>query len=208
MKLLRNRRIVIIVLLVLMLAAFITGSALAGGWATIELDELPGEIHAGETFNLSFMVYQHGKTPVHSLIGWDPDGPTPVEPVISVTNSKTGETIEIMAVPDKSEVGRFHADILFPSEGEWSWTIEPTPLAGATELAALTILPELKAPMVETGKTAETAASQTPNSLNATSGWVTVLRWTGGLLLVGGVAMLGVFVSRRRRTPVIVESGD
>jgi len=209
MKRIRIGRKIGITFFLVLLAALVVGPVLAGNFATIEIDTLPGEIHAGETVNLSFMVYQHGKTPVHTLTGWDPNGPTPVEPVISGTNSKTGETIEFTAVPDKSEVGRFQAEITFPSAGEWTWEIAPNPLVGTTELAALTILPEVKAPVLETANTAETVAVTTTSAPPEPTGWTALLPWAGGLLLLTGIAMMGFFISRRnRQASVLVDAGD
>jgi hypothetical protein len=207
MKLLRNGRKFVAAPLVVLLAALLAGTALAGGWATIEMDELPGEIHAGETVHLSFMVLQHGQTPVHFLGESD----LAVEPLITGTNVKTGETIEISAVPDMSEVGRFNAEIVFPSAGNWEWTVAPRPLGGATELAPLTILPAVKAPVIEAGNSAETAAqlSATTTTTAAGSGGATMLPWAAGLLLVIGAAMMALLISRRKQQlKVVVDAGD
>jgi hypothetical protein len=61
----------------------------------------------------------------------------------------------------------------------------------------LTILPELKAPVVEAGLTAETATVSTATAEAA--GLSAVLPWTGGLLLVVGVGLMGFLISRRKR---------
>jgi hypothetical protein len=193
MKLVYKGQKTLIVSVVVLLIALIAGPVLAGGWAEVTMDNLPGEIHAGDSVRMSFMVLQHGKTPVHFL----GDSDIAVVPLISGANVKTGESVEFTAVADKSEVGRFYVDVVFPSDGEWSWTVTPNPLAGATEFAPLTILPELKAPVVEAGLTAETATVSTATAEAA--GLSAVLPWTGGLLLVVGVGLMGFLISRRKR---------
>jgi hypothetical protein len=204
----RKRLLVSVLVVVLTL---LTGPVLAGGWAVITMDELPGEIHAGESVRMSFMVQQHGKTPVHFL----GDSDIAVEPVISGTNVKTGEIIEISAVVDKSEVGRFYADVVFPADGEWEWTVEPNPLAGATEFAPLTILPPLKAPVV--GSSSVNTASEAAVVSSAETAGATgvahlsqeALLGAVGLVLVAGVGLAGVFMSRRKRElTVAVDAGD
>jgi hypothetical protein len=203
---LRMTRKRLLVSMFVLLAVLAAGPVLAGGWAVITLDNLPGEIHAGESVHLSFMVRQHGQTPVHFLGGSD----IPVEPVVSGTNVKTGETIEITAVADKSEVGRFYADIVFPSEGEWSWTIAPNPLAGTTEFAPLAILPAVKAPAANLQTTSSTAVeAAAPAAPAASSPDLTpLLRGAAVLLLAAGA--LTAFLAARRKQPrtAVVEAGD
>jgi hypothetical protein len=121
-----KRLIGLLVLVVALLAA--VPAVLAGGWATVVLDELPGEIHAGESQSIGFMVLQHGKTPVHNL-GADE---WPVEPFLEATHAATGETVRVEAVPTE-EVGHFVAEITFPSEGEWAWSITPMPFNTSTQ---------------------------------------------------------------------------
>jgi hypothetical protein len=207
MKQLLMRRKIVVVSLVVLLAALAVGPVLAGGWAVITLDELPGEIHAGENVHLSFMVRQHGKTPVHFFGGPE----SPLEPVISGTNVKTGETINITAVIDKSEVGRFYADVVFPSSGEWSWKITPNPLAGTTEFAPLVILPEVAVPATSLDTTASSTAVeaaapavQAANTFDVSL----ILRGAAVLLLVGGVVT--AFLAGRRKQPqaAVVDVGD
>ena len=199
MKLVYKRRTTLLMLVVVLLMAVGAGSVLAGGWAEITMDDLPGEIHAGESVQLSFMVLQHGKTPVHFL----GDSDLAVVPLVTGTNAKTGESVEFTAVPVKNEVGRFQANVIFPSDGEWRWTITPNPLVGTTEFAPLTVLPELKAPVVQ----AETAAVSTGTAEAA--GLSAVLPWAGGLLLIVGLGLMGFLVSRRKQQlPVVIDAGD
>lgn len=125
------------VLLVLVVLMALAPAVLAGGWATVTLDEPPGEIHAGQTWSVGLTVLQHGVTPVHNL----GEG-FPVEPTFVATNAATGERIEAVARPAE-EIGRFTLEVTFPSDGEWEWTIFPAPLAGDDRLESLTVLPPL-----------------------------------------------------------------
>lgn len=124
----------------------------AGGWATVTLDETPGEIRAGETWVVGLTVLQHGVTPVHSL----GEG-VPVEPTFTAANAATGERVEAVARPD-TEIGRFTLEVVFPDEGEWTWTIYPAPLAGDETRHTLTVLPP--APAVDARSLATVAAGR------------------------------------------------
>ena len=135
-------RKILFLMAVVVLLAF-APVALAGGWATITIDEMPGQIRAGEPWSIDLTVLQHGQTPVHNL------GPNiPVEPTFVATNAATGEEVVAVARPEK-EVGRFTLEVTLPSEGEWAWTIYPAPLADEVEYDPLTVLPP--APVVNAG---------------------------------------------------------
>ena len=54
----------------------IPGAASRGGWATVTLDDLPDRIVVGQPLTLSFMVRQHGVTPMK---GTRPSRPAPEE---------------------------------------------------------------------------------------------------------------------------------
>lgn len=92
--------------------------ALAGGWAVITLDELPGEIVAGEPLEIGFTVRQHGVTPL--------DGLTPI-----VSARYAGFTVSEQAEP-QGETGHYVAVLNFPQAGDWEWSIqafgEPQPM--------------------------------------------------------------------------------
>lgn len=202
---LQVRRKTLVVSLFVLLAVLAAGPVLAGGWAVITLDELPGEIHAGENVHLSFMVRQHGETPVHDL-----GSPSmPIEPRLQAHNSTTGETLTITAVPEK-EVGRFSLDVVFPSEGSWTWSISPDPLAGTTEFAPLTILPAVEAPATNLQTTSSTAVEAAAPAALATSAsdLAPILRGAAVVLLAAGA--LTAFLAARRRRPqaAVVEAGD
>lgn len=127
-------------LLILLLLLAAVPAVLAGNWASITLDEPPGEIRAGEPWVAGLTVLRHGVTPIHNL----GEG-MPVEPTFVATNKATGERVEAVARPDK-ELGRFMLEVTFPSNGEWEWVIYPAPLAGDETRRSLTVLPAAPAP--------------------------------------------------------------
>ncbi|MDX1612939.1 MAG: hypothetical protein R3300_01440 [Candidatus Promineifilaceae bacterium] len=155
-----------------------TGLVLAGGWVVITVDELPGAIRAGETAEISFMVRAHGRTPTHG-----------VSPLLSAWNEATGEWIEVAAEP-AADVGRFTTTILFPSAGEWRWSISAQPYPQRVTMAPLTVVTAASAPV-------------TPSPV---LDWQLMLGWAGLILLAtaGGVAVLG----RRRQPGDVVAAAD
>jgi hypothetical protein len=124
-------------LFILLLTMSFVPAVLAGGWAVVTLDELPGEIHAGQPTTIGFKVLQHGVRPVHDL-GQD----LPIEPVLAAHNPATGERVEGVARPAE-EIGHFVVEIVFPSDGEWEWMITPEPFPAETRFEPLNVQPAL-----------------------------------------------------------------
>lgn len=169
------KRSLSLVVAVVTLLVLTVASALAGGWATVTLDDMPPEIHAGTSQQIHFRVWQHGQTPVHML-----DANSPVEPLLIATNPQTGERLEVMATPDE-EVGRFTVEVAFPSEGEWTWQILPNPLMLEGELPPLTVLPAIAAVPAAVEQTATESQPVSPAL------WVAVVAL---VLAAGAVALL------------------
>jgi hypothetical protein len=96
--------------LALLLSLIFAIPAFAGGWAVITLDELPGDVVAGEPLTVGFTVLQHGRTPMSDLA-----------PSI-IANSKE-EQFVVPAEPD-GKPGHYTATLTFPKEGDWSWSIQ------------------------------------------------------------------------------------
>lgn len=121
--------------LILILITAITASA--GSWTTIQIEEMPTEIKAGQLVNVVFTVRQHGQHLVHELPTND-KSVIPITPVITIEHTETGETQQF-TVQRAKQVGYFTAALQFPTAGEWSWHIESAPLHSTTELPSLTI---------------------------------------------------------------------
>lgn len=110
-------------------ALLCTTVVLAGGWVEISLDEVPGEIRAGEPLTIGFMVRQHGRTPINS-----------VSPVVLAANEQSGEEIQVAAA-QKGATGHYEATLVFPSEGEWAWSITAPPFPTEEAFAPLSVAP-------------------------------------------------------------------
>ena len=164
------------VLLIIVVLVAVAVPALAGGWVVITLDSLPGEIRAGETLSVGFMVRQHGQTPTNE-----------VSPHLTATNSATGETVEAGAT-QSGETGHFTVEVVFPSEGQWEWSIAAAPFAHEGKLAPLTVLPAVAA-------NAEAASS--PAALPVRE----MMRWSALVLLAAAAATAVVGLKRRQVAP-------
>jgi hypothetical protein len=152
-----------IMLMIGMALALVAGAASAGGWAVVTLDTLPGEVRAGETLELGFMVRQHGQTPVDVHI-WEGRMPS-----LTATHAESGETITAVARKEGVE-GHYAVSVTFPREGVWNWQIAPEPFA-PTRFEPLTVL-----------------AAGTPQGTNALG----ALSFGRPVLLAAGVALLVV----------------
>jgi hypothetical protein len=94
-------------ILVLLLAfAATTGTAYAGGWATVELGAPPGGLVAGEPWRVELIVKQHGVTPMADLT-----------PSVKIDNGE-GVVKTFYAEPT-DRVGTYVAEVQFPSGGTW-----------------------------------------------------------------------------------------
>jgi hypothetical protein len=124
--------------------------ALAGGWAVVTVENLPGDVHAGQNVHLEFSVRQHGRDLTHD-----------VAPILRANNPQTGERLIVEAAALKQK-GYFAVDVLFPSAGTWEWRIDPVLLAGELELLPLTVLPAAATTLTTTPATTAGLATSTP----------------------------------------------
>ena len=98
-------------LLVLAVAAAVAAPvASAGGWATVGLSSLPTGTAAGANWSVDMTVLQHGRTPLEGIA-----------PVLTITNDD-GESRQFTGTPT-GEPGVYHVDVVFPSEGMWSYQV-------------------------------------------------------------------------------------
>jgi hypothetical protein len=85
--------------------------ASAGGWASVGFEPLPDGTSAGGTWKAAIFVKQHGITPLEGL-----------QPVVVIEETGSGESTRFLAAADE-ERGVYHADVVFPSAGDWRVTI-------------------------------------------------------------------------------------
>jgi len=85
--------------------------ASAGGWATVGFEPLPDGTAAGGTWTPTIFVKQHGITPLDGL-----------QPVVMIEKIGSAESTTFLASAG-SEAGEYHADLVFPSAGDWRITI-------------------------------------------------------------------------------------
>lgn len=153
---------------------------LAGGWAVITLDSLPGEVRAGETLSIGFMVRQHGQTPTNG-----------VSPTLSAYNAETGERVTADA-RQSGETGHFVVDVVFPGEGQWEWSLSG--FGPPVEYAPLTVLPA-------TAAIADATPASTAFPVRET------LRWTA-LALMFAAGVMAVTAMRQRDAVSAPAAGD
>lgn len=154
------------------LLAFAASPARAGGWFVVTLDSLPSSPVAGETMTIGFVVRQHGQHPVF----WGG---------LSVVahNPTTGQTLRVAPI-ETAEIGRYTADIGFPSQGLWEWGID-VDRQPWVRWAPLTVLAPQTTAAVEP---ALSAPSRTPS-------WLPVLLALG----TAGLFLTALWVGRQRR---------
>lgn len=86
--------------------------ATAGGWAAITLDQLPEGVVAGDPFEISFSVRQHGVRPMAGLT-----------PLIHFSHIESTDTISV-AAREQGPTGHYAAELTLPHPGAWNWSIE------------------------------------------------------------------------------------
>jgi len=113
--------------LILLFVLALPLAASAGGWALTSFDEMPTEFAAGEAYDLSYTILQHGKTPVD--VG---------KSAVLVTDSE-GTVTEFVATAT-DEVGRYDVQVTFPESGTFSWQVSQGPFRehdlGSIDVAA------------------------------------------------------------------------
>jgi hypothetical protein len=97
-------------LLVLAVAAVAAPVASAGGWATVGLSSLPAGTPTGEEWSVDMTVLQHGRTPLEGIA-----------PVLTIVNTD-GDSHRFVGTPT-GKPGVYHADVVFPTAGTWSYEI-------------------------------------------------------------------------------------
>ncbi|MEX1157684.1 MAG: hypothetical protein WEC79_01995, partial [Thermomicrobiales bacterium] len=116
-----------LLLAVIAMLAFAT-SAVAGGWATVEMDKPVTRVEVDEEMTLDFMLLQHGVTPTDWTTTY-----------FEATNADTGETLRVDATAGK-ETGRWSVVVSFPSAGNWDWAIKTEELMVEDTFPALEVV--------------------------------------------------------------------
>ncbi|OGO31655.1 MAG: hypothetical protein A2Z16_04230 [Chloroflexi bacterium RBG_16_54_18] len=109
-----SRRTIFLLALLCFALLFIATTTYAGGWATITVEEWPQDMAAGQPVLVRFTVRQHGQ---------DRGRLNDLTPVIRARNTSSGEAIEVQAKSENRD-GVYRAEIIFPSAGDWSWSIQ------------------------------------------------------------------------------------
>jgi hypothetical protein len=97
-------------LALVVIALALPASALAGGFATVQLSTLPEGTPPGGTWSPELTLLQHGVTPLEGVF-----------PVVRVYDS-TG-AVTAFDARATGEPGVYTADVVFPSEGTWRYEI-------------------------------------------------------------------------------------
>jgi hypothetical protein len=95
------------------------------------LDEVPGNIEAGESYALTYTILQHGKTPVD--VGASS---------VFIRDSQ-GVVTEFKASPT-GEVGRYAVTVTFPAAGNFVWEVTMGDF-GVQQLGAIEVAAEAAA---------------------------------------------------------------
>jgi hypothetical protein len=99
-----------IALLAAVAFAALSGTAHAGGWATVELGEMPSGLVADEPWRVELIVKQHGVTPMAD-----------VKPSVRIEDG--AGTVRTFHARPTGKVGTYVAEVTFPSGGRWNTRI-------------------------------------------------------------------------------------
>jgi hypothetical protein len=104
----------LILLSAIAIALASTGTAAAGGWATVGFAPLPDGTSAGGTWTPEITVLQHGVTPLGGL-----------SPTVTIEEDSSGDSRTFTAT-ETSKTGVYEADVVFPTAGSWRVTVDST----------------------------------------------------------------------------------
>jgi hypothetical protein len=148
-----------IALLAAVAFAAVTGTAHAGGWATVELGEMPSGLVAGEPWRVELIVKQHGITPMAD-----------VTPSVRIDNG--AGIVRTFPARPAGQVGHYVAEVTFPAGGEWKTCISD----GFTDA-----VPHRLSPLTVAGGGASASAGGFPWHQTIAIGVVALL-FLGGIL--------------------------
>lgn len=98
-----------LLLATIVVAAVVPAVALAGGWATVQLDSTPTGSHAGTPWLVRLTVLQHGVRPLPGI-----------EPHVRIVQ---GKVVRTFVARPTAKTGVYRARVVFPRAGTWRWSI-------------------------------------------------------------------------------------
>lgn len=107
----RNKLALVVGFLVMIGLLATSGSARAGGWATLTVSELPAVVVAERPFTIEFTLRQHGQTAV-----------TGFEATILATHTASGEQLSFASEANPL-AENYTVTLTLPQSGEWQWEI-------------------------------------------------------------------------------------
>jgi hypothetical protein len=157
------------------MAAMLTvpAAAFAGGWATVGLSSVPDGIPPGQPWKVDVTILAHGVTPAEGLT-----------PELVITGGDgTTRSFPARAV---GAPGVYRANVVFPSKGNWSYSLGNGFMAADQTLGKVQI----------GGGGGEVAAA--PTASGGGQGGIDLPLALLAALLAGGVSVLGVVLIQRR----------
>ncbi len=85
--------------------------ALGGNMAITTFDSLPDEFVAGETYDLTYTILQHGATPVD--VG---------SSTVVFVDDETDESVTFKAIAT-GQTGEYTVNVILPRGGDWQWKV-------------------------------------------------------------------------------------
>lgn len=102
----------LIALASVVVALVATGTASAGGWATLGFTPLPDDVEAGQTWSPEITILQHGVTPLDGL-----------SPTVTIAGA---ETSDVFTATPTGKPGKYVANVVFSQAGTYGITIDST----------------------------------------------------------------------------------
>jgi hypothetical protein len=161
-------------------------TAVAGGWATVQVSPPPGGIDPGEPWRATMVVKQHGITPLDDAA-----------PSILIDNGR-GEAQQFFA-EHAGRPGTYVVNVTFPSKGTWKarvfdgWTDATPHRLAPIEVPTTGAPAPPRAPDVQH---VAAAPAGFPIEKVAAAGAMALI-WLGLLMSVGGVSIPAVRLRRR-----------
>jgi hypothetical protein len=98
---------------VLLLAAVLPSTVVAGGWAVVSLDAMPTTLRPGQSYRVGYAVLQHGTTPLRNG-----------SPQLRL---RLGSTERVFPGHEEGPPGHYVSDVSLPEAGRWTWFAEAYP---------------------------------------------------------------------------------